>query len=168
MPASLLALSATAVLVISACSSGGGSASPGASAAVPASGATSAAAAGAASNDALAPAAATRVEVALTDALKIELASSSVPLGVPVTFVIKNTGTGEHEFYLGDEAAQSAHEQEMVDSGMAHGETDGVSVPPGETKELTYTFTKGGETLAGCHVAGHYAAGMKAAITVVS
>ena len=153
MPASLLALSATAVLVISACSSGGGSASPGASAAVHASGA---------------PAAATRIEVALTDALKIELASSSVPLGVPVTFVIKNTGTGEHEFYLGDEATQSAHEQEMVDSGMAHGETDGVSVPPGETKEFTYTFTKAGETLAGCHVAGHYAAGMKAAITVVS
>ena len=153
MHASLLALSATAVLVISACTSGGGSASPGASAAVPASGA---------------PAAATRIEVALTDALKIELASSSVPLGVPVTFVIKNTGTGEHEFYLGDEAAQAAHEQEMVDSGMAHGETDGVSVPPGETKEFTYTFTNAGETLAGCHVAGHYAAGMKAAITVVS
>ena len=153
MPASLLALFATAVLVISACSSNGASASPGASAAVPASGA---------------PAAATRIEVALTDVLKIELASSSVPLGVPVTFVIKNTGTGEHEFYLGDEATQSAHEQEMVDSGMAHGETDGVSVPPGETKEFTYTFTKAGETLAGCHVAGHYAAGMKAAITVVS
>jgi len=168
VPASRLALSAAAVLLISACSSGGGTASPGASAGVPAPGAASAAASSAASNDASAPAAATRIEVALTDALKVELASSSVPLGIPVTFVIKNTGTGEHEFYLGDEAAQAAHEQDMVDSGMAHGETDGVSVPPGETKEFTYTFTKAGETLTGCHVAGHYAAGMKAAITVVS
>lgn len=154
MPASLLALFAAAVLVISACSSGGGTPSGGASAAVPP---PSAASAGA-----------TRIEVTLTDALRIQLASSSVPLGVPVTFVIRNTGTGAHEFYLGDEAAQSAHEQEMVDSGMAHGETDGVSVPAGETKEFTYTFTKVGETLAGCHVAGHYAAGMKAAITVTS
>ncbi|MEJ7695863.1 MAG: hypothetical protein WKF78_04370 [Candidatus Limnocylindrales bacterium] len=100
MPASLLALSATAVLVISACSSGGGLASPGASAAVLASGATSAAALGAASIDASAPAAATRIEVALTDALE-DRASRRRPFhsGVPVTFVIKNTGTGEHEFY---------------------------------------------------------------------
>lgn len=38
---------------------------------------------------------------------------------------------------------------------------------PGETKELTHTFAQAGETLAGCHVAGHYSGGMKAAITVI-
>jgi uncharacterized cupredoxin-like copper-binding protein len=50
--------------------------------------------------------------------------------------------------------------------GMAHDEPEGIAVKPGETKELTYTFVEAGPTLAGCHVAGHYGAGMKADIAV--
>jgi uncharacterized cupredoxin-like copper-binding protein len=116
---------------------------------------------------AAASAAATRVDVTLTDALKIEPAAMTVPAGVPVTFVVTNSGTTDHEFYLGDEAAQAAHENEMAEmGGMAHDETEGIAVKPGETKELTYTFEVAGETLAGCHVAGHYGGGMKATITV--
>ena len=41
-----------------------------------------------------------------------------------------------------------------------------VGVKPGETKTLVFTFPQAGPTLAGCHVAGHYASGMKASITV--
>ena len=50
--------------------------------------------------------------------------------------------------------------------GMTHDEPEGIAVKPGETKELTYTFAEAGQTLAGCHVAGHYGGGMKAQITV--
>ncbi len=111
--------------------------------------------------------AATRVDVTLTDALQIEPASMSVPAGVPVTFVVTNSGATDHEFYLGDEAAQAEHEKEMASmGGMTHDEPEGIAVKPGETKELTYTFAEAGATLAGCHVAGHYGGGMKAAITV--
>jgi uncharacterized cupredoxin-like copper-binding protein len=107
------------------------------------------------------------IEVSLTDALKIEPASMTVPAGVPVTFVVTNSGTADHEFYLGDEDAQAEHEQEMTDmGGMTHDEPEGIAVKPGETKELTYTFAEPGETLAGCHVVGHYGGGMKATITV--
>ena len=90
----------------------------------------------------------------------------TVPAGVPVTFVVTNAGSAEHEFYLGDEAAQAEHEQEMMSGGMAHGDPSGVTLKAGETKELTYTFTQAGQSLAGCHVVGHYGGGMKAAITV--
>ncbi len=107
------------------------------------------------------------VEVSLTDALKIEPASMTVPAGVPITFVVTNSGTVDHEFYLGDEDAQAEHEQEMADmGGMTHDEPEGIAVKPGETKELTYTFAEPGDTLAGCHVVGHYGGGMKATITV--
>jgi uncharacterized cupredoxin-like copper-binding protein len=107
------------------------------------------------------------VEVNLTDALKIEPASMTVPAGVPVTFVVTNSGATDHEFYLGNEEAQAAHEKEMVEmGGMAHDEPEGIAVKPGETKELTYTFAEAGQTLAGCHVVGHYGGGMKATITV--
>lgn len=112
-------------------------------------------------------AAGTRIEVTLTDGLAIEPAAITVQAGVPVTFVVTNSGALDHEFYLGDEEAQAAHAAEMATmGGMAHDEPEGIAVDPGQTKELTYTFTEAGQTLAGCHVQGHYLAGMKAVITV--
>lgn len=114
-------------------------------------------------------AAGTRVEVTLTDALRIEPAAMTVPAGVPVTFVVTNTGAIDHEFYLGDEAAQAQHEQEMQSmGGTMHDEPEGIALDPGETRELTFTFAQPGDSLAGCHVAGHYAGGMRASITVTA
>ena len=149
-----LVLTLAAALLVAACSAGG-SADPDAPSPAP-TGAQS----GAPS------AATTRIEVKLLDALRMEPATMTVPAGVPITFVVTNAGSAEHEFYLGDEAAQEEHEQEMMSGGMAHGDPAGVTLKTGETKELTYTFAEAGKALAGCHVAGHYGGGMKAAITV--
>ncbi|MGI8928525.1 MAG: cupredoxin domain-containing protein [Candidatus Limnocylindrales bacterium] len=114
-------------------------------------------------------AAATRIDVTLTDALRIEPATMTVPAGVPVTFVVTNAGAIDHEFYLGDEAAQAEHESEMQSTdGMMHDDPRGISLDPGQTMELTFTFAEAGATLAGCHVAGHYPGGMRAAITVAA
>lgn len=151
MKSHTLALIPIVAVLAAACSSSG--ASPSAPAAEP--------------SAAPVESAATRVEVSLADQLRIEPASMTVPAGVPVTFVVTNAGALEHEFYLGDEEAQAAHGAEMLEvGGMRHDEPEGIAVAPGETKELTYTFAEPGETLAGCHVAGHYAGGMKADITV--
>ena len=147
-----LALIPAAVLLVAACSPGG--ATPGAPSA-------------ATSSAPSASAAATRIQVTLTDALKIEPAAMTVRAGAPITFVVTNSGATDHEFYLGDEAAQAEHEKEMAAMGeMGHDEPEGISVKPGETNELIYTFSQPGETLAGCHVVGHYGGGMKARITV--
>lgn len=156
----VIVTAATAILV-AACSSGG------ASSTAPSSTASAEASAASAEPSTSASVAAARIEVRLTDALRIEPSTMTVPAGVPVTFVITNTGAAEHEFYLGDEAAQAAHEAEMAEmGGMAHDEPEGIAVDPGETRELTYTFAEPGQTLAGCHVVGHYGAGMKATITI--
>ena len=106
------------------------------------------------------------IEVKLTDALRMEPAAMTVKAGQPVTFMVTNTGAIEHEFYLGGAAAQAEQEQTMQSGAMVHDNSEGISLKPGETKELTYTFTEVGQTLAGCPVAGHYSGGMKAAITV--
>jgi uncharacterized cupredoxin-like copper-binding protein len=112
-------------------------------------------------------AATTRVEVTLSDALTIEPAAMTVPAGEPVTFAVTNAGTTLHEFVLGDEEAQAEHEAEMAEmGGMGQDEEMAISVEPGQTKELTVTFPGPGVTLAGCHVAGHYAGGMKAQVTI--
>ncbi|MCI0584007.1 MAG: cupredoxin domain-containing protein [Chloroflexi bacterium] len=142
-----LVLVAAAALLVAACSSGAG-------------------ATGSPSSPPTASPASTRIEVTLSDDFTIEPASMTVPAGVPVTFVVSNAGAIVHEFLVGDEAAQAEHEQEMLAGGMGHDEPNGIAVDPGQTKELTVTFEEPGETLAGCHEAGHYAAGMKAPITV--
>ena len=111
-------------------------------------------------------ASAVEVIVKLTDALKMEPASISVKAGVPVRFVVTNSGASDHEFFLGDEAAQAGHGNEMSGMpGMSDGPA-GVGLKAGETKTLEYTFAKAGSYLAGCHVSGHYEAGMMATITV--
>jgi uncharacterized cupredoxin-like copper-binding protein len=108
---------------------------------------------------------ATRIEVRLTDSFRIEPGDFEVPAGEPVTFVVTNAGVLDHEFFVGDEAAQDAHDAEMLSSGgMVHDEPNGIGVGPGTTKELTITL-EAGSTFAGCHVPGHYAGGMKTAIT---
>jgi uncharacterized cupredoxin-like copper-binding protein len=109
-----------------------------------------------------------RIDVALNE-MTIEPAEMSVPAGQPVTFVVTNVGTIEHEFFVGDEEEQQHHEAEMAaEGGMQHDEPNAISVEPGATEELTMTFPEAGTTLAGCHVPGHYPAGMKATIVIES
>ena len=109
---------------------------------------------------------AVEVTVKLTDALKMEPASISVKAGVPVRFVVTNSGATDHEFFLGDEAAQMGHGNEMsAMPGMNDGHA-GIGLKAGETKTLEYTFAKAGPYLAGCHINGHYTAGMMATVTV--
>lgn len=112
---------------------------------------------------------AVRIAVTLADTFRIEPCSMTVRAGEPVTFVVTNIGAIAHEFFLGDEAAQAAHGQEMLSMGGAsmHDEPNGIAVAAGETRELTHTFATPGQYLAGCHVPGHYPAGMKAIITVI-
>lgn len=110
----------------------------------------------------------TRIEVRLTDAMRIEPDPMVVPVGQPVTFVVTNSGVLDHEFFLGDEQAQRDHEEEMVwMGGLMHDHVNGIGVRPGETRELVYTFMAAGSTLAACHVTGHYAAGMQATVIIV-
>lgn len=149
-----LAPFAAAAVLVAACSGSGGTSAPPASAA-------------AASIEASPTA--TRVEVTLSDALKIEPAAMTVQAGVPVTFVVTNAGAILHEFVLGDEAEQMAHDQEMAEAGgmsMPKDEPMAIGVEPGMTKELTVTFDAPGDMLAGCHVIGHYGGGMKATVTI--
>ena len=160
-----LALIALVSLLLVACSSAGATSAPSTAPSAPSTAPSSATSP--AESPSPAASASTRIEVALTDSMAIELDTTTFRVGVPVTFVMTNTGAADHEFFLGDEAAQVAHEAEMMaNGGMSHDDPEGIAVAPGETRELVYTFTKAGMTVAGCHVAGHYAAGMMTQLTV--
>ena len=107
------------------------------------------------------------VQVKLSDSLRMDPATMTFRAGQQVHFVVTNMGTTNHEFYLGDESAQMAHDGEMVGmAGMSQDQAQGIGLMPGETKTIDHTFMAPGAYQAGCHVNGHYTAGMKAMITV--
>jgi uncharacterized cupredoxin-like copper-binding protein len=107
------------------------------------------------------------IEITTTDALIFEPAEFEVAAGEVVTFKLINEGNLVHDFTLGDQATQDEHEAEMAEmNGMAHDEPNVVTIPAGETAELTWEFDEAGTVLIGCHQPGHYAAGMTGEITV--
>jgi uncharacterized cupredoxin-like copper-binding protein len=84
--------------------------------------------------------------------------------GTTVTFVVENTDPIDHEFLIGDEDVQQAHEE---GTEPHHGAKPGeISIPIGETRTTTYTFDEPGTILIGCHLPSHYDYGMRGDITV--
>ena len=84
--------------------------------------------------------------------------------GATVRFVITNVDPIDHEFLLGDERVQQRHE---TGTEPAHGSVPGeVSVPAGMTAGTSYTFSRAGVLLIGCHAPGHYNYGMRGWVLV--
>ena len=97
----------------------------------------------------------------------------SVEKGETVRFRFTNKGQVTHDAFIGDERAQTLHEQDMRAGGAApeHGGEHSdmaaaISVEPGKTGQLEHTFEDAGTVLIGCHEEGHYAAGMKVKVEV--
>jgi uncharacterized cupredoxin-like copper-binding protein len=109
------------------------------------------------------------VVIKALDTLKFDPATVNVKKGETVTFRVENVANMDHEFDVGDAAFQAQHEQEMrqMPAGMQMGdEATGFQLSPGQTKELTLTFTQAGTLLYACHQPGHYAAGMVGQIKI--
>jgi uncharacterized cupredoxin-like copper-binding protein len=88
----------------------------------------------------------------------------SFAAGTTVTFTVKNTDPIDHEFLLGDKELQLVHE---YGTEKHHGARPGeISIPAGEERSTTYTFTDGGTLIYGCHLPGHYAYGMRGTVSV--
>lgn len=98
----------------------------------------------------------------------------TVEAGETVRFVFTNTGEVAHEAVLGDMHVQQEHEAAMAESndhhggesGGHHGEIPSVTVEPGETGEFVHTFTDAENVMLGCHLPGHWDAGMQATLEV--
>ncbi len=116
--------------------------------------------------------AARTIEVRTNDELEFEPAEATVQEGEIVTFRVINEGNLPHDFVIGDEAAQEEHAEEMAASQEdmeMEGDANAISVPAGETADLTWNFDGATEgILYGCHELGHYEAGMVGSITVES
>lgn len=88
-----------------------------------------------------------------------------VASGETVRLVFSNTGEVAHDAFVGDADAQTDHEMDM-EMGHETDEENAITVEPGDTGQLTYTFEEPGTIEIGCHQPGHYDAGMKIDVTV--
>ncbi len=87
-------------------------------------------------------------------------------VGEKLRFVFKNTGGVTHDAFIGDQAAQDEHEKDMRGGHDHMKMANAVSVKPGKSASLTYTFAKAGQVVIGCHEPGHYTGGMKVLVNV--
>ena len=108
------------------------------------------------------------IEVDMVD-IAFEPTKLDVAEGETVRLVFTNRGKVTHDAFIGGRTAQAEHEADMREGGgHDHGDDDSnaVTVEPGDTAELTYTFDEPGTVEIGCHQPGHYAAGMKITVEV--
>ena len=95
------------------------------------------------------------VALSAGDDLRFAPAAIGVRTGETIAFRVTNTGQVTHEFVVGDAAAQDQHEKEMSAGGMgAMQDANAISVAPGETATLVFTFTQPGVLYYGCHETG--------------
>jgi uncharacterized cupredoxin-like copper-binding protein len=95
-----------------------------------------------------------------------------VTVGETVRFVVANPTDMAHEIFIGTSAEQAADEavrastppmqQPKVTTQYGYG----VFLLAYSTIEFRYHFSNRDEVMIGCHLPGHWAKGMKAAITV--
>ena len=96
---------------------------------------------------------------------KIQL---SARVGETVRFIVTNKGRLAHEFTIGDAKEQAEHEKEMrrMDGMVMPDEPNAISLKPGETKTLIWTFGAKPVVEFACHAPGHYEAEMVGKIYV--
>lgn len=110
------------------------------------------------------------VEVDMDD-MSFSVQELEFAAGERVRFDFENVGAAPHEALIGDLHVQEEHEQQMADSGGHddeghHGDLSMISLEPGESGSLVHEFTEPGELWMGCHVPGHWGAGMRTRVTV--
>ena len=98
----------------------------------------------------------------------------TVTAGETIRFVVHNTTHSKaHEFTIGSAEAQEKRRDQLATlvgtttlAAADHGSSpydapNSIIVPPGETRELTWTFADSDQLEFGCNIAGHYEFGMK-------
>nr|WP_067289019.1 plastocyanin/azurin family copper-binding protein [Marinobacterium profundum] len=112
-----------------------------------------------------------------------EVDTLEVKAGETVRFQLKNEGVLLHEFNIGTAAMHKNHQSEMLKmmehgmmtptgmvemdhsgmegmEGMKHDDPNSILLAPGESKEITWTFSGDAELEFACNMPGHYQAGM--------
>lgn len=107
------------------------------------------------------------ITITMFDTMRYSPASISVKQGETIKFIVKNSGKIKHEMVLGTAKELKEHYELMKKTPeMEHADENMVTVPPGESGEIVWHFTKAGKIDFACLLPGHYDAGMKGSVRV--
>jgi uncharacterized cupredoxin-like copper-binding protein len=114
------------------------------------------------------------ISITMTDSLRFDPGTIVVTEGETIRFLLDNPTVAPHDFLIGDLEEQLHHHEEMA-AGEAHDDAPApegeypapVTLEPGETAEVIATFREAGTIVIGCHVPGHWEAGMRGTIAVL-
>ncbi|EPA05206.1 plastocyanin/azurin family copper-binding protein, partial [Candidatus Nitrosarchaeum limnium] len=111
------------------------------------------------------------VQIVTVDATELKFVPSEIQINSGMTkFVMINNGVGEHELVVYDvskkeivDKAELAEDEETIAKNIIF-EID--HTPAGQTAESDVIDLKTGSYIIGCHIPGHYEAGMKGTLTI--
>ncbi|WP_018608695.1 cupredoxin domain-containing protein [Uliginosibacterium gangwonense] len=107
------------------------------------------------------------VKIDMTDNMRFSPADIKVKAGETVRFVVTNTGKIRHEMVIGAAAELKEHSELMKKfPRMEHSEPNMVTVAPGGSSEIVWTFARAGRVDFACLQPGHFDAGMRGVVAV--
>ena len=87
--------------------------------------------------------------------------------GETIEFQVKNDGSIQHEFSIGNAEDQVKHAQMMQKMpDMKHSDPNTVSLAPGESATLSWKVMGTDTVVFACNIPGHFEAGMKHALAI--
>ena len=102
------------------------------------------------------------IPVTMHDNMRYNLDRLRVKAGETIRFMISNKGKIPHEFTIGDRKSLLQHRDMMRQMpDMHHEEDNAITLNPGESGELIWTFGHASDIQVACLIPGHYEAGMK-------
>lgn len=112
------------------------------------------------------------IRIELLD-FRFEPAVVDVRLGEEIRLVAVNRTDLPHELFIGSPEAQDAHHDVHAaaapgSEGTLEDGSTGVFVPARGTVQFTYRFDMAGEVQMGCHLVGHWEAGMIGLVRVAA
>ncbi len=106
------------------------------------------------------------VQVTLSE-WRVDVSPTTIPVGVPVRFVVTNKGVIQHELVL--EKAGAVDEALEADLGGDEPlEAEAENIAAGTSKTMIWTLDSAGAYQVACHVPGHFEAGMVTRINAAS
>lgn len=109
------------------------------------------------------------IDVDMNDAMRFTPSHIAVKKGETVKFIVKNSGKIKHEMVLGSAQELQEHAKMMQKfPEMEHADANQISVDPGKSGQIIWTFSKAGTFDFACLEPGHFEAGMKGQVKVAT
>ena len=104
------------------------------------------------------------ISVSMQDSMRFVFTPEvgEIKQGETIEFQVKNDGSIQHEFSIGNAEDQVKHAQMMQKMpDMKHSDPNTVSLVPGESATLAWKFMGKDTVVFACNIPGHFEAGMK-------